>query len=191
MKLNVDKCKFMIFNHTVNYDFVPNIESEGNQIETMEDMRLLGLTIRNDLKWKSNTNEMVRKGYKRQWMMKRLKYHGANLEDLIEVYTKQIRGILGFGVPVWNGGLTKSESYDIERVQKAFLHNALGPEYQTHDSARKTKFATLESRGLQLCVKVAKRCTKHPKHKAWFKPNENIPQTRSAKPNMKELLYNL
>ena len=126
------------------------------------------------------------------WMVKRLKNNGANLEDLKEVYTKQIRSILEIGVPVWNGGLTKRESHDIERVQKAFLQIALGSEYQSYDSALAiTKLATLESRRLQLCVKFAKRCAKHPKHKAWFKPNENLPQTRSTKPNMKEPLYRL
>ena len=49
------------------------------------------------------------------------KAHGASIDDLIAVYTKQIRYVLEFGVTVWNSSITKDESLDIERVQKAFL----------------------------------------------------------------------
>ena len=59
-------------------------------------------------------------------MIKRLKKAGANLEDLKEVYIKQIRSVLEFGVPVWNSGITQDENHDIERVQKTFLYIALG-----------------------------------------------------------------
>ena len=81
---------------------------------------------------------------------------------------------------------------DIERVKKAFLHIALGSKYQSYDSALEiSMLATLESRRLQLCVRFAKRCAKHTKHKEWFKLNDTLPKTRSAKPNMKEALYRL
>ena len=65
MKFNTKKCKFMVFNPTVNYDFVPELEIEGKVQDTVEEMKLLGLVVRNDLKWKSNTNEIVSKGYKK------------------------------------------------------------------------------------------------------------------------------
>ena len=58
MKLNFKKCKFMLFNPTLNYDFIPEYEVEGNSFETVEEMRLLGLTIRNDLKWQANTEDI-------------------------------------------------------------------------------------------------------------------------------------
>ena len=98
MKLNLDKCKFMLFNPTHSFDFIPELEIEGKSLETIEQMKILGVIVRNDLKWKSNTEEMVRKAFNRLWIVKRLKAHGASLEDLIEVYTKQIRSILEFGV---------------------------------------------------------------------------------------------
>ena len=92
-------------------------------------MKILGLVVQNDLKWRSNTEDMIRKAYKRMWMIKRLKGHGANLQDMLEVYIKQIRCVLEYGVPVWNSSVTKDESYDIERVQKSFLHIVLGSQY--------------------------------------------------------------
>ena len=94
-------------------------------------MKLLGLTLTNYLSWKSSTEDMTKKSYSRLWMIKRLKKRGANLEDLIEIYTKQVRSVLEFGVPVWNSGITKEESMNLERVQKSFLHLALRNRYNS------------------------------------------------------------
>ena len=193
MKLNYSKCKFMLFNPTNSYDFIPQMEIEGNSLETMEDMKLLGLTLSNDLKWRSNTDTMVKKAYNRLWMIRRLQNHGANLEDLVDIYIKQVRSILEFGVPVWNSGLTKEESSDIERVQKAFFHIALGDGYRNYTVALKQgNLDTLENRRTKLCSTFATRSSKHPKHKEWFVPNQPLgPGTRSQKPDYKVPLSRL
>ena len=110
MKLNFSKTKFMLFNPTLNYDFVTSFEVEGKDIETKEEMKLIGLVLRNDLSWKSNTIlQMTHKAYNRLWMLKRLKLNGANVEDLTDVYIKQVRSVLEFGVPVWNSNVKKEE----------------------------------------------------------------------------------
>ena len=192
MKLNLDKCKFMLFNPTKHFDFIPELDMEGKSIETVENMKILGIIVSNDLKWKENTLEMTKKAYNRLWMLKRLKSHGASLEDLTDVYTKQIRSILEFGVPVWNPNLTKDDSYQIERVQKAFLHIALGSEYSDYNTAlKRTKLESLEHRREILCSKFAKKSAKHPKHKQWFALNENERNTRCKKSMYKEPLYRL
>ena len=99
MKLNVAKCKFMLFNPTHNYDFIPQLQIQGIDIETMEELKLLGLVLTNYLKWHANTEAMVKKAYSRLWMIRRLKKHGANLIDLKEIFLRQIRSILKCGVP--------------------------------------------------------------------------------------------
>ena len=58
MRLNQDKTKVILFNNTVNYDFQPNLTmDDGNQLEVVEEMRLLGVQVRSDLSWKSNNVE--------------------------------------------------------------------------------------------------------------------------------------
>ena len=52
------------------------LEVEGNQLEVEEEMRILGIIVRSDLKWTSNTKYIVEKGYSRLWMLRRLKKHG-------------------------------------------------------------------------------------------------------------------
>ena len=59
-------------------------------------------------------------------MIRRLKKLGANKEELMDVYFKQVRSILEVAVPVWQPGLTQQELKQIERVQKCALHIILG-----------------------------------------------------------------
>ena len=80
-------------------------------------------------------------------MIKRLKNLGASEEQLLDVYTKQVRSLLEVAVPVWHSSLTLSDKLDIERVQKASLQIILGQEYIYYSSAREdTHLITLEVR---------------------------------------------
>ena len=183
----------MLFNPTLNYDFVPSYKAGDSEVETSEEMKLMGLVISNDLTWKSNTNNMTQKAYKRLWMVKRLKSNGASLNDLVDVYVKQTRSILEFGAPVWNSNLTQDYVASIERVQKSFLYIALGDKYNNYESALKVvNLESLEHRRTQLCLNFAVQAAKHPKHHSWFVPN-NPPgaKTRSIKEQFKPPLCRL
>ena len=61
--------------------------------------------------------------------MRRLKNLGACDDDLLDVYTKQIRSVLELAVPVWQSGLKQAQKLEIERVQKSALHIVLGKGY--------------------------------------------------------------
>ena len=173
--------------------FFPDHKINGNQLETLEEMKILGLILQNDLKWKSNTKNMTAKAYKRLWMIKRLKNAGANQEDLTDVYIKQVRSVLEFGVPVWNGSITKEEVSDIERVQKTFLHILLGQNYLNYEFALDVSgLESLELRRTALCLRFAKKTAKNPKHQHWFKMSgSGVPNTRSEKLKYKQPLCRL
>ena len=51
-------------------------------------------------------------------LIRKLKGLGASNEDLLEVYTKQVRTLLEFAAPLWHPGITSKDSHDLERVQK-------------------------------------------------------------------------
>ena len=67
------------------------------------------------------------------WIIRRLKNLGANQGELVDMYTKQCRSILEYGVPVWYRAITKNERLEIERVQKGALHLILGEKYENYD----------------------------------------------------------
>ena len=114
--------------------------------------------------------------------MRRLKNLGACDDDLLNVYTKQIRSVLELAVPVWQSGLKQAQKLEIERVQKSALHIVLGKGYVSYKQALKTlNFESLEARRLKLCLKFAKKAERHDKHKQWFKPNTMTVNTRQLK----------
>ena len=55
------------------------------------------------------------KANKRLWILRRLVKMGASVEDLLDVYILQIRCVLEYAVPVWQGSISQNEKEDIER----------------------------------------------------------------------------
>ena len=128
------------------------------KIEFVEEMKMLGVVMRGDMKWSSNTKYIVEKGYTRLWILRRLKKHGAGHEDLLDVYMKQVRSLLELALPAWHPGLTQSDSIDIERVQKAALHIIHGNKDTSYSSALKTtQLDSLAARREALCLKYSKK----------------------------------
>ena len=89
------------------------------------------------MKWSSNSEHVVGKAFQRLWVMRRLKSLGANNDDLLDVYFKQVRSVLELAVPAWHSGLTLGESADIERVQRAALQIILGSGFTSYRAALK------------------------------------------------------
>ena len=99
---------------------------------------------------------------------------GAKVIDLLEIYTKQIRCILEFAAPAWQGSKTQAERVALERVQKSAFHIILGEKYLSYENALETLgLESLESRRKKLSLKFALKASKHSKFKSWFKVNES------------------
>ena len=107
MRLNTTKTKVILFNKATKYDFLPKLTLQGdkNHLEVVEEIQLLGVQVRSDLSWKSQTDAMCKKAYARLWLLRRLKPLGASDQELLDVYDKQIRCILEYASPVWTPGL--------------------------------------------------------------------------------------
>ena len=180
MKLNLKKTKLMLFNPAKSLDFMPTFNINNEEIELVEETKLLGLVIRSDLSWQSNTECMIRRCNSKLWILRRLKRLGATQEDLLDIYKKQVRSILEYAVPVWHSAITVEQSVAIERVQKTAFHIILGHQYKSYDSALKTlNMDTLNNRRTKLCNKFAKKSVNNSKFSKWFKINKKVKSTRN------------
>ena len=72
MKINVKKTKIIPFNFSKKYDFVPSLSINGQELDVVYEAKLLGVVIRSDCKWSSNTKKMVKKANSRLWFLRRL-----------------------------------------------------------------------------------------------------------------------
>ena len=183
MKLNNKKTKLMLFNPALTLDFMPSFNLEKEEIELLEETKLLGLVITSNMSWSANTKYIVDRGNSKLWTLRRLKKLGASKEDLLDIFVKQVRSILEFAVPVWHSSITGDERLDIERIQKSAFHIILGSNYQSYSSALKVLgMETLNSRRTKLCKKFATKSVKNSKFKKWFKVNKKVSFTRQAQP---------
>ena len=141
----------------------------------MEEKRILGLIIRSDLKWSSNTKSIMARAYSK----------------LVDIFCKHVRSFLEFGAPVWHSGLTLTEKYDIERVQKSFCHIYLGGKYESyHGALKQVGLKSLEKRCEKLCLKFALSAEKSNKFKHWFKPSVKTSSTRLKPLKYAEVISN-
>ena len=167
IRLNYKKTKLML---------------DGHHIDLVEETRLLGLVLRSDLSWSSNTDYIVQRCNSKLWFLRRLKKLGASMEDLLDLYHKHVRSILEYAAPVWHSSLTGEDRLKLERVQKTAFHIILGEQYKSYNSALKiTGSKTLFDRRRKICLKFAQKSLKNSKFKNWFKPTSNETKTRQEK----------
>ena len=55
---NTEKSKIMIFNYTKNHQFTTRVTMDNVPLQVVEEAKLLGTHITNDLKWDLNTKHI-------------------------------------------------------------------------------------------------------------------------------------
>ena len=153
-------------------------------LEIVESTKILGLLISNNLKWSSNTDFVTSKAMRRIWTLRKLQKLGLNQQFILDVYIKEIRSILEYCVPLWNGGITQKESQKIENVQKIVMRILLKDQYNSYTEAcRYFKIEKLHTRREKLCLNFAQ--------KEYKKHNSNIFKkmtSKSSRPSNKKLV---
>ena len=61
MPINNTKTKAMMINITNKYQFTARLNFNKNNIELVEEMKILGITILSDLSWNTNTKNMIQR----------------------------------------------------------------------------------------------------------------------------------
>ena len=152
----------MIFNFTNNYQFGTNLKLNDQTIEVIQETKLMGTIITDDLKWTKNTDYLVKKANARMRILHKISEFNAPIEDLVTIYIMYVRSILELSCQVWHPMLTAENTADIERVQKSALRVILKGEYSTYEDALEMLMLTkLSERREKLCLKFARSCAKN------------------------------
>ena len=173
--LNKKKTKVMKFTNSRKLDFPPEITfRDGTHLETMRETTLLGVIVSDDLKWGKNTEHICNKARRKLWILRRMLCLKLTIFEMFDVYTKEIRSILEFAVPVWHSSLTRKQVSEIEFVQKLAFKIILGRAYSSYsDACARLQTVTLEERRLAICLRFASKNIKSDKC-LFTKPNEHF-----------------
>jgi hypothetical protein len=185
MSINEKKSKIMIFNSRKKWDVMPEMQiNPGQNLEVVEEMKLVGYMLRSDLKTKSNTRYITKRAYKRLWIIRRLKALGASQAQLVDVLQKQVLSLLHLASPAWNSQLPVREKADIERVLRTAMRIVWGAQYSSYEEAiQACNISTLEDQRKKIDQKFCRKVTKSDKFKVWMEPTRtNRVETRRAPP---------
>ena len=154
MKINSEKSKEMIISYAHGNigNEVPNILIDGKVVERVDHVKLLGITLSNDLTWKRHVDNIVKKAGKVIYMLYQLKRAGVNQADLITIYISVVRPVVEYACPVWNTNLPIYLSDNIEMIQKRAVR-AIFPGMSYDDILTHINLSTLKDRRDYLCKK--------------------------------------
>ena len=174
MKIKEAKTQIMKFNFSHSRDFPPELHIPGfaNNHEVIDQTKLLGVMLSNDLRWEANTSYICAKALKKLWILRRLKSLDIPDDFILEVYTKEIRSILELAVPAWHSGLTKKQVNEIEKIQKIALAIIMGRTLPYHEALSFFNLEPLHTRREKLCIKFAKKTLKS-RHSDIFEPSHS------------------
>ena len=179
MALNKDKTKYMVINFTKKFQFSTRIALEDKLLEEVQECKLLGLNLTNQLSWQKNTESIVKRGNTRMIILQRLYNFDLPVDDMIEIYVSFIRSLLEYLCVVWHSSITMEESNAIERVQKTALKMILRDNYLDYQSALDlTGLSTLSERRKQLSLNFARKCLKSEESADLFPLNVKSVNTR-------------
>ena len=186
MKINIDKTKVMFLNTSTKFDFQPEFRINGETLEVVEGVKLLGVIFTSDLKFQSNTDFICKKGFNKLYLLRRLKKIGANRDILKDMYIKQVRPVAEYAVPVWGSSITSKESQEIERIQKSALSIIYGS--QAYEKLlMKSGLTTLSDRRENLIKKFTKKVCQNDVCDDWFKKSKISINTRQRAKKFQEI----
>ena len=116
MVINETKTKYMIINPSRNLQFVTNLKLNNTLLENVNEIKILGTTITNDLKWDRNTEEIVKKANPRMQILHKISAFKPSIEDMKQIYISYVRSILEQSSNVWHSSLTNKNEEDLERI---------------------------------------------------------------------------
>ena len=70
MEINIKKTKVMLFNpKRCNIDFLPQIRLNGDLLDVVSELRLVGTILSDNLSWEKNTDSFIRRAYAKIWII--------------------------------------------------------------------------------------------------------------------------
>ena len=194
MKINSAKCNIINFNFSSKNSPPQELVLNNNKIISVDRIKLLGVILTKDLRWRENTAEIVKKVNKKFYQLCKLKQFGVKQEERLTTWKVLIRPITEYAAPLWHSGLLECDKRILENLQKKALGLILGTVYIDYRRYYRIKgqpvsyelalklcdLTSLDERRENLTIKFAHDTYNNPMHKAFFeKLPDSRPNTRS------------
>ena len=172
MILNEEKTKCMIFNFNKNKQFSTRLVLNGKKIETVNEIKLLGTIITNNLKWDKNTKLLVKRAYSRMEILRQMSKFTNSVKDKVQIYKAYIRSVIEQSSVVWGQAIAQKNKSELERVQKVAVSLMTNSKDPYKVKLKQLNLETLQARRDKLSLRFSENCVKNPRTKTMFKENK-------------------
>ena len=164
LNLNAKKCQALEINFSRASPHHADLKIGSDKLEYVDQAKILGLWLQNDLKWQTQVDVMLKKAYKRLFMLRALKRFGFDQDELTVVYKSYVRPVIEYADVVWHSGLTHKQACDLERIQRRACRTILGSQFTTYtESIKQCNLERLSERRVDHCLKFAKGLVDNPR----------------------------
>ena len=113
----------------------------------------MGVTFCDNLKWNSNTQEIINKASKQLYLIRVHKRAGVPPLHLVTIYNALVSSVLEYACPVWSNSPQQNLNQKVEKVQKRAMR-IICP-YISYDMALSlSSIPRLEERRLSICSRT-------------------------------------
>ena len=129
-----------------------NITTNGNTIDVVRSVKILGVTLQSNLKWNEHINNIVKKASKRLYFLSQLKRAKVPSNDLVNFYVTCIRSLLLYSCQVFHFNLPEFLNIMLERIQKRALNIIYGYDVPYSEALVMSKLHKLAEHRSHLCI---------------------------------------
>ena len=155
-------------------------DSDGLRIGTTDGFKALGMRFSNRLTMDKQVEAIQKAVRSRVWMLRNLKGHGFNEEELLKVYKTIIRPAIEYGAAVYHSSLTDEQDEKLEGLQVTALKAIYDPFLSGRKLRDRAGITTLRTRREDIAFKFASKCATNPRLTHLFPLKNTRRSTRQA-----------
>ena len=179
-QLNESKCKELRISFAKPAAVFDPIVINGEAIEVVSTVKLLGLNISSDLRWNCHVAEISKKVASRLYFLRQLKRANIPAKNLLIFYLACIRPVMEYACPVFHNALPAYLFTELEQLQKRAMR-IIFPFAPYRDALHQANLETLSGRRQSITTKLFNSITCNSDHKL----HELLPPRNSCEPDLR------
>ena len=163
-QLNPIKCKEIVTCFKRSSPSFNPVGLDAKPLERVSSAKVLGVIIKNDLKWNDHVDTITNKAAKRLYLLRQLKHVDVNTGDLVCLCSSVIKSVLEYACKLFHSYFPKYLSEDMERIQRRAM-NIIYPGLNYKAALEETAFGELYARRETNSLKLFNEIFKFKDHK--------------------------
>ena len=145
-QLHPQKCKELRISFTRDDVSHEDVLIDQSTLNIVESVKILGVTIQNNLKWNLHIKDTIKKAPKRLYFLKQFKWAKLSTEELVKFYVTSIQSVILHACQVYHYSIPEYLSKSLKRVQRRALRIIHGYDYSYKELLGQSKLTTLSER---------------------------------------------